>query len=120
VGGLERCTLATYTDYIRSKTSPGPHSPEAAEHISRVVPDGGSSSSRSPTMASYDENGNDGLKKIGNVTIGSIAGDEARQGTDHEHRLSFLEAIRLYPSAVGWTIYFSLGVRCCLFHFHLV
>jgi SP family general alpha glucoside:H+ symporter-like MFS transporter len=78
------------------------------------VPDG-DSNSRSPTMASYDENGNDGLKKTGNVNVGSIAGDEARQGTDHEHRLSFLEAIRLYPSAVGWTIYFSLGVRCCRF-----
>jgi hypothetical protein len=100
------------TDYIRSKTPSNP--PEAAEHISRVVPDG-DSNSRSPTMASYDENGNDGLKKTGNVTVGSIAGDEARQGTDHEHRLSFLEAIRLYPSAVGWTIYFSLGVRCCRF-----
>ena len=64
-------------------------------------------------MASYDENGGDGFTKTGNVTIGSIAGDEARQGTDHEHRLSFLEAIKLYPSAVGWTIYFSLGVRRC-------
>jgi hypothetical protein len=64
-------------------------------------------------MASYDENGGDDFTKTGNVTIGSIAGDESRQGTDHEHRLSFLEAIKLYPSAVGWTIYFSLGVRCC-------
>lgn len=51
-----------------------------------------------------------GVGKVGNVTIGSIAGDEARQGTEHEHRLSLLEAMRLYPTAVGWSIYFSLGV----------
>jgi SP family general alpha glucoside:H+ symporter-like MFS transporter len=62
-------------------------------------------------MASYDETGGGDFTKTGDVTIGSIAGDEARQGTDREHLLSFMEAIRLYPSAVGWTIYFSLGVR---------
>lgn len=62
-------------------------------------------------MAPYNEDGDNDFTKTGNVIIGSIAGDEARQGTDHEHRLSFSEAIRLYPSAVGWTIYFSLGVR---------
>ena len=61
--------------------------------------------------ASYDETGRDDFTKTGDVTIGSIAGDEARQGTDREHSLSFMEALRLYPSAVGWTIYFSLGVR---------
>jgi len=81
------------------------------------VPDEGSNN-RSPTMASYGENGGDNFTKTGNVTIGSIAGDEARQGTDLEHRLSFFEAIRLYPSAVGWTIYFSLGVR--FRHLHLM
>lgn len=48
--------------------------------------------------------------KIGNVTIGSIAGDEARQGTEREHSLSLVEAVKLYPTAVGWSIYFSLGV----------
>jgi SP family general alpha glucoside:H+ symporter-like MFS transporter len=62
-------------------------------------------------MASYDETCGDEFTKTGGVTIGSIAGDEARQGTDREHSLSFMEALRLYPSAVGWTIYFSLGVR---------
>jgi hypothetical protein len=83
---------------------------QVVDHSSRAVPDQGSNS-RSPIMASYDETGGDDFTKTGGVTIGSIAGDEARQGTDREHSLSFMEAIRLYPSAVGWTIYFSLGVR---------
>ncbi|KAK4626681.1 Maltose permease MAL31 [Fulvia fulva] len=46
----------------------------------------------------------------GDITIGSIAGDEARQALEHEHNLSFLEALRLYPQAVFWSIFFSLGV----------
>jgi hypothetical protein len=33
--------------------------------------------------------------KVGTVTIGAIAGEEA---------------VKLYPTAVGWSIYFSLGV----------
>jgi SP family general alpha glucoside:H+ symporter-like MFS transporter len=53
-------------------------------------------------MASYDETGGHDFTKTGDVTIGSIAGDEARQGTDREHSLSFMEALRLYPSAVGF------------------
>lgn len=63
-------------------------------------------------MSSHAEAGDDGagIGKAGNVTIGAVAGDEARQGTEHEHRLSLLEAVRLYPTAVGWSIYFSLGV----------
>jgi SP family general alpha glucoside:H+ symporter-like MFS transporter len=48
--------------------------------------------------------------KVGSVTIGAIAGDEARQATEREHSLSLLEAVKLYPTAVGWSIYFSLGV----------
>lgn len=83
---------------------------QVIDHSSRAVPDRGSNS-HSPIMASYDETRGDDFTKTGDVTIGSIAGDEARQGTDREHSLSFMEALRLYPSAVGWTIYFSLGVR---------
>lgn len=65
-------------------------------------------------MKPQDEERHDDLAKGGGVTIGSIAGDEARQGTEHEHQLSLFEAIRLYPTAVGWSIYFSLGVSAYL------
>lgn len=61
--------------------------------------------------ASVDEEDRSDFAKAGNVTIGAIAGDEARLATEREHSLSLLEAVKLYPTAVGWSIYFSLGVR---------
>lgn len=64
----------------------------------------------SSMMGSSDEERHESVAKVGDVTIGSFAGEEARQGTDHEHNLSVFEALKLYPTAVGWSIYFSLGV----------
>ncbi|KAK5120671.1 hypothetical protein LTR85_006029 [Meristemomyces frigidus] len=52
----------------------------------------------------------DGSTTKGDVIIGTIAGEEARQATALEHDLSFLEALKLYPTAVGWSIFFSLGI----------
>ncbi|KAH0843018.1 General alpha-glucoside permease [Fonsecaea pedrosoi] len=40
---------------------------------------------------------------------------EARAATDQEHGHSFWEAARLYPAAVGWSLFFSLGVIMCAF-----
>jgi hypothetical protein len=57
---------------------------------------------------SSEEPRGDFAAKIGNVTVASD--DEARQATDREHSLSLMEAVKLYPTAVGWSIYFSLGV----------
>ncbi|KAI5359560.1 putative major facilitator, sugar transporter, major facilitator superfamily [Septoria linicola] len=51
----------------------------------------------------------------GDITIGSIAGDEARQAMENEHNLSFTEALRLYPTAVAWSVFFSLGVLMTAF-----
>lgn len=64
----------------------------------------------SSRMGSSDEERRGSVAKVGGVTIGSFAGEEARQGTDHEHNLSLFDALKLYPTAVGWSIYFSLGV----------
>lgn len=35
---------------------------------------------------------------------------EARLATDEEHGHTFFEAVRLYPAAIGWSLFFSLGV----------
>lgn len=35
---------------------------------------------------------------------------EARVAADEEHGHSFWEAFKLYPSAVGWSMFFSIGV----------
>ncbi|EXJ71374.1 uncharacterized protein A1O5_05181 [Cladophialophora psammophila CBS 110553] len=40
---------------------------------------------------------------------------EARAATDKEHGHSFWEAARLYPAAVGWSLFFSIGVIMCAF-----
>lgn len=46
----------------------------------------------------------------GDVVIRSIAGEEAQEATEHEHNLTLLQALKLYPTAVGWSIFFSLGI----------
>lgn len=35
---------------------------------------------------------------------------EARIALEAEHALSFADAVKLYPSAVGWALFFSLGI----------
>lgn len=51
---------------------------------------------------SLDRDTNPSYITKGNIVIGTIAGDEARQATALEHDLGFLEALKLYPTAVGW------------------
>jgi hypothetical protein len=36
--------------------------------------------------------------------------NEARKAFESEHALKFSDAIKLYPKAVGWALFFSLGV----------
>jgi MFS transporter, SP family, general alpha glucoside:H+ symporter len=42
-------------------------------------------------------------------------GDEVRLATDLEHRMTFLEGLKLYPAAVGWSMFFSIGIIMCAF-----
>nr|POF01186.1 general alpha-glucoside permease [Quercus suber] len=44
------------------------------------------------------------------VTIDTIAGDQVRQATALEHDLGFWQALKMYPTAAGWSVFFSLGV----------
>ena len=46
----------------------------------------------------------------GDIIVGAIAGDEAREATAHEHNLTFFEAVKLYPSALAWSVFFSMGI----------
>jgi SP family general alpha glucoside:H+ symporter-like MFS transporter len=36
-------------------------------------------------------------------------GQGARDATDAEHKMTLREAIKLYPTAIGWAMFFSLG-----------
>jgi hypothetical protein len=40
----------------------------------------------------------------------SVAAEDVREAIEVEHSLTFLEAVKLYPKAIGWSMYFSLGV----------
>jgi len=81
----------------------------------------------------HDTHGNsiDGDILKGDIIIGTIAGEEVRQAAELEHELGFLDALRLYvhlwgissavqwrsvltlrpsyPTAAGWSLFFSLG-----------
>jgi SP family general alpha glucoside:H+ symporter-like MFS transporter len=37
-------------------------------------------------------------------------GEEIAEAIAIEHTLSFWEALKLYPKAIGWSMYFSMGV----------
>jgi SP family general alpha glucoside:H+ symporter-like MFS transporter len=37
-------------------------------------------------------------------------GAEALVATEIEHRMTFMKALRLYPKAIGWSAFFSMGV----------
>jgi SP family general alpha glucoside:H+ symporter-like MFS transporter len=40
----------------------------------------------------------------------SINAEEVREIIELEHTLTFRDAMSLYPKAIGWSFYFSLGV----------
>jgi SP family general alpha glucoside:H+ symporter-like MFS transporter len=40
----------------------------------------------------------------------SINAEDVREVIELEHTLTFREALSLYPKAIGWSFYFSLGV----------
>ncbi|PVH81852.1 sugar transporter [Cadophora sp. DSE1049] len=50
---------------------------------------------------------------VRDVAIGDskvLNSSEARHATEVEHQMAFFEAVKLYPGAVGWSIFFSLGI----------
>ncbi len=50
-----------------------------------------------------------GAGEIATASIDSITA-EARKAFEDEHALSFTRAVSLYPGAVGWSLFFSLGI----------
>ncbi|KAI9738370.1 MAG: hypothetical protein M1834_008873 [Cirrosporium novae-zelandiae] len=51
------------------------------------------------------------------LKIGAVEeiGNDALQATVQEKTLTFPQACRLYPTAIGWSLFFSLGVIMCAF-----
>ncbi|KAH8601835.1 general substrate transporter [Bisporella sp. PMI_857] len=44
------------------------------------------------------------------VPLKEELGSQARLATEIEHQMTFWEAVKLYPSCVGWSIFFSMGI----------
>jgi hypothetical protein len=55
------------------------------------------------------ENGKVGAAEIATASIDDVA-SEARKAFEDEHALTFGKAVSLYPAAVGWSLFFSLGI----------
>jgi len=43
-------------------------------------------------------------------TISKEIGEEARRATEMEHNMSFRQALKLYPKAIGWSAFYSMGI----------
>ncbi|KAF4626348.1 hypothetical protein G7Y89_g11809 [Cudoniella acicularis] len=44
------------------------------------------------------------------VTTVKEIGEESRRATEAEHRMTFMQGLKLYPKAIGWSAFFSMGV----------
>ena len=62
-------------------------------------------------MASTEERDYGATKDaaVDSASVGEVRA-EAQIAADKELEMSFMEAIRSYPTAVAWAIFFSLGV----------
>ena len=40
---------------------------------------------------------------------------ESRQATETEHNMTFLESLKMYPTAAAWSVFFSLGILMTAF-----
>ncbi|KAH8648299.1 general substrate transporter [Tricladium varicosporioides] len=58
---------------------------------------------------SVDVKGAENAVSIHDATTKEI-GEESRRATELEHSMSFRQALKLYPKAVGWSAFFSMGV----------
>ena len=51
-----------------------------------------------------------GPVKIDRLSLQKGKADKVREAIEIEHALTFRDAIKNYPKAIGWSMYFSLGV----------
>lgn len=64
---------------------------------------------RVPTASQETERQDEQLKD--SAVNGTIGGDdEARIAAEHEHTLALLDAVKLYPGAIWWSFFVSMGV----------
>lgn len=82
-----------------------------------------STEQKTPPMADVDKNPDEGLAHHDSVALprkSAPADPELLEAIRAEHQMGFLEALKLYPKAVGWSAYVSLGVIMLAFDPQLI
>lgn len=82
-----------------------------------------STEQKTPPMADVDKNPDEGLAHHDSVALphkSAPADPELLEAIRAEHQMGFLQALRLYPKAVGWSAYVSLGVIMLAFDPQLI
>lgn len=64
--------------------------------------------------------GGDGDAKEPSLDVEAFAGAHSVEAIRDEHNLSFFKALKLYPKAIGWSAYVSIGVIMLAFDPQLV
>jgi len=68
-------------------------------------------------MATTDPEKIDVPLEVRKLSIHTEHAEEIAEAVAVEHTLSFWEAVKLYPKAIGWSMYFSMGViMLCTIH----
>ncbi|KAF2433825.1 sugar transporter [Tothia fuscella] len=57
----------------------------------------------------------DGTPSKGTIVVDAIHGDEARDATNAEHNMTLWEGCKMYPAAIAWSMFFSLGTTMTAF-----
>jgi hypothetical protein len=84
---------------------PSPHQASEASRVG-LLEDLASSNLSYSTMATTNKDAETPVT----VRKLSVAAEDVREAIEVEHSLTFFEAVKLYPKAIGWSMYFSLGV----------
>lgn len=58
----------------------------------------------------------DGDVLKGDIKVGAVSGDAAREATAREHQMTFVEAVKTYPTAIGWSMFVSRSVKKVVTH----
>lgn len=54
----------------------------------------------------------DSVMRKASVAVDNFAGlsADAKNGTEHEHSMGLMQAIKLYPKAIGWSVLLSTAI----------
>jgi MFS transporter, SP family, general alpha glucoside:H+ symporter len=89
-----------------------PHPSEFVEFVTLGTPSFGAGTCRLDTSKSSTEsNRKDGLPTLNeDFVVGGQVPLDAKAGTEAEHKMSFMQGVRLYPKAIAWSMLISATI----------